>query len=164
MQVRLQLAKVLALLTRLAAKAMSAYASETVQMTKALCRDPFHEVNAEACDIAVLLNGEKITLYGLCEQRLASLLTTGECDCPSCAALWMAESLGLRLQPVAKELIAALLPLTTHKRHRVRAAALQAVGRTMHQGAHEMILEMVAFRLGPMPAALHARLGGDPKL
>ena len=39
-----------------------------------------------------------------------------------------------------------MLPLATHKRHRVRVAAVRAVGAVMHQGAHEMILEMVAFR------------------
>jgi hypothetical protein len=39
----------------------------------------------------------------------------------------------MRLQPAAKQLAAALLPLTTHKRHRVRIAALQALGPLMHQ-------------------------------
>lgn len=39
----------------------------------------------------------------------------------------------MRLQPMAKQLVAALLPLTTHKRHRVRVAALQALGPLMHQ-------------------------------
>ena len=50
------------------------------------------------------------------------------------------------MQPAAKDLVACVLPLTTHKRHRVRAAAVKAVGATMFQGAHEMILEMVAHR------------------
>lgn len=50
-------------------------------------------------------------------------------DHPSLAA----ETLGLRLQSVAKNLVAEALPLTTHKRHRVRIAALQAVRATMHQ-------------------------------
>ena len=39
----------------------------------------------------------------------------------------------MRLQPVAKQLVAAVLPLTTHKRHRVRIAALQALGPLVHQ-------------------------------
>lgn len=39
----------------------------------------------------------------------------------------------MRLQPVAKQLAAALLPLTTHTRHRVRVAALRALGPLMHQ-------------------------------
>ena len=56
------------------------------------------------------------------------------------------DALGMRLQPAAKDLVASVLPLTTHKRHRVRVAAIRAVGAIMHQGAHEMILEMVAFR------------------
>ena len=34
----------------------------------------------------------------------------------------------MRLQPAAKQLVAVVLPLTTHKRHRVRIAALQALG------------------------------------
>lgn len=57
---RLQLAKLLALLIRLAAKAVSAYASEAVHMAKTLCTDPFYEVNAEACGIVMLLNGEGV--------------------------------------------------------------------------------------------------------
>ena len=58
----------------------------------------------------------------------------------------LTDALGLRLQPAAKDLVATVLPLATHKRHRVRVAAVRAVGAVMHQGAHEMILEMVAFR------------------
>ncbi|KAG1672600.1 hypothetical protein FOA52_002080 [Chlamydomonas sp. UWO 241] len=72
-------------------------------------------------------------------------------------------SLGMRLQPAAKELVACLLPLTTHKRHRVRVAAIGAVGATMFQGAHEMILEMVAFR-DPNVVAIAAFYGDDLKV
>jgi hypothetical protein len=39
----------------------------------------------------------------------------------------------MRLQPVSKQLVAGLLPLTTHKRYRVRVAALRALGPLMHQ-------------------------------
>lgn len=39
----------------------------------------------------------------------------------------------MRLHSVSKQLVAQLLPLTTHKRHTVRIAALQAVKVTMHQ-------------------------------
>lgn len=42
-------------------------------------------------------------------------------------------ALGLRLQPVAKQMVATLLPLATAKRHRVRVAAVQAVRAAMHQ-------------------------------
>ncbi|KAG2499196.1 hypothetical protein HYH03_002777 [Edaphochlamys debaryana] len=73
------------------------------------------------------------------------------------------EHLGLRLQPVAKQLVAALLPLTTAKRHRVRVAALQALRPTMHQGAHEMILEMVAWR-DPNVIPVRAFYGDDLKV
>ena len=47
---------------------------------------------------------------------------------------------------MAKQLVANVLPLATHNRHKVRVAAIQAVRATMFQNAHEMILEMVAFR------------------
>ncbi|GFR41385.1 hypothetical protein Agub_g2068, partial [Astrephomene gubernaculifera] len=75
----------------------------------------------------------------------------------------MNEVLGMRLQPVAKQLVAALLPLTTAKRHRVRVAALQALRPTMHQGAHEMILEMVAWR-DPNVIPIKAFYGDDLKV
>ncbi|GBF95342.1 hypothetical protein Rsub_07770 [Raphidocelis subcapitata] len=58
----------------------------------------------------------------------------------------LAASLGVRLHPVSKQLAAALLPLTTHKRHRVRIAVLRALGPLLFQGAHEIILEMVGHR------------------
>ncbi|GLI68794.1 hypothetical protein VaNZ11_013291 [Volvox africanus] len=73
------------------------------------------------------------------------------------------EVLGLRLQPVAKQLVAVVLPLTTAKRHRVRIAALQALRPTMHQGAHEMILEMVAWR-DPNVIPIKAFYGDDLKV
>ena len=44
-----------------------------------------------------------------------------------------AAALGMRLMSVSKQLVAALLPLTTHKRHTVRIAALQAIRGIMHQ-------------------------------
>ncbi|MEW5306836.1 MAG: hypothetical protein WDW36_009274 [Sanguina aurantia] len=69
-------------------------------------------------------------------------------------------ALGLRLQPVAKELVAAVLPLTTHKRHRLRVAALRCLRPIMHHGAHEMILQMVAFR-DPNVIAIKAFYGDD---
>lgn len=54
--------------------------------------------------------------------------------------------MGRRLQPVSKGLVATLLPLTTHRRHRVRIAAVEAVRDVVFVGAHEMILEMIAWR------------------
>lgn len=39
----------------------------------------------------------------------------------------------MRLHSVSKQLVALVLPLTTHKRHPVRIAALQAVRGVMHQ-------------------------------
>lgn len=73
------------------------------------------------------------------------------------------ELLGLRLQPVSKQLVATLLPLATAKRHRVRVAALQALRVTMHQGAHEMVLEMVGWR-DPNVIPIAAFYGDDLKV
>lgn len=39
----------------------------------------------------------------------------------------------MRLGATSKELVAALLPLTTHKRYRVRVAAVEAIRDVMHQ-------------------------------
>lgn len=44
-----------------------------------------------------------------------------------------AGALGHRLGSTSKELVAALLPLTTHKRYRVRIAALGAIRDVVHQ-------------------------------
>lgn len=44
-----------------------------------------------------------------------------------------AACLGMRLHSVSKQFVAQLLPLTTHKRHTVRIAALQAIRVIMHQ-------------------------------
>jgi hypothetical protein len=41
--------------------------------------------------------------------------------------------LGRRLGSTSKELVAVLLPLTTHKSHRVRVAAIGAVRDVVHQ-------------------------------
>jgi hypothetical protein len=50
-----------------------------------------------------------------------------------CITAMTADALGLRLQPVSKQLVAATLPLTTAKRHKLRIAAVQAVRAIMHQ-------------------------------
>ncbi|KAG2440366.1 hypothetical protein HXX76_004471 [Chlamydomonas incerta] len=103
--------------------------------------------------------GEAVALVGsLCEDPFHGVQ---EEACAVVVAL--NEALGLRLQPVAKQLVAALLPLTTAKRHRVRLAALGALRPTMHQGAHEMILEMVAWR-DPNVVPVRAFYGDDLKV
>jgi hypothetical protein len=38
----------------------------------------------------------------------------------------------MRLSTISKDIVAALLPLTTHKRHRTRIAAIEAVRDVMH--------------------------------
>jgi hypothetical protein len=38
----------------------------------------------------------------------------------------------MRLQGASKQLVACLLPLATHRRQRVRVAALRAIKPTMH--------------------------------
>ena len=39
----------------------------------------------------------------------------------------LARTLGRRLQPLSKQLVAWIAPLTTHRRHRVRVAAVRAL-------------------------------------
>ncbi|KAF8058324.1 Dnaaf5 [Scenedesmus sp. PABB004] len=59
----------------------------------------------------------------------------------------LAATLGLRLGGTAKEVVAALLPLTTHSRHRVRVAAVEAVRDVVQlAGAHEALLGLVGWR------------------
>ncbi|EFJ44828.1 hypothetical protein VOLCADRAFT_106220 [Volvox carteri f. nagariensis] len=128
-EVRVALARLLRCLVTLAGKSFGGYAGEAVELVGALCEDPFHVVQEEACGVVVDMN----------------------------------DVLGLRLQPVARQLVAAVLPLTTAKRHRVRVAALQALRPTMHQGAHEMILEMVAWR-DPNVIPVKAFYGDDLKV
>lgn len=83
------------------------------------------------------------------------------CACECMAAL--ARTLGRRLQPTAKEVTAAVLPLTTHRRKAVRCAAVRAVRDLMFCGAHEMLLEMVAWR-DPNVVAIKAFYQPDPKV
>jgi hypothetical protein len=65
----------------------------------------------------------------------------------SCSCLeLMAAQLGRRLQPVCKELTAQVMGLLTHRRKVVRCAAIAATRRLMFCGAHEMLLDMVAWR------------------
>jgi hypothetical protein len=63
----------------------------------------------------------------------------------SCVEL-LARQLGKRLQPVCKELTAQSMGLLTHRRKAVRCAAIAATRRLMFCGAHEMLLDMVAWR------------------
>jgi hypothetical protein len=74
----------------------------------------------------------------------------------------LASRLERRLQPASKELIAAALPLTTHRRKAVRCAALHAVKHLVLCGGHEMILQMVAWR-DPNVVAVKAFYEPDPK-
>jgi hypothetical protein len=56
-------------------------------------------------------------------------------SCPpaaAAAAAAAADILGQRLQPVSKQLVADVLPLTTHTRFRVRVVALQTLTPLMH--------------------------------
>lgn len=80
----------------------------------------------------------------------------------SCIAL-LAQQLRRRLQPVSKQLLADVLPLTTHRRKAVRCAAVGAIRQVMFCGAHEMILDMVAWR-DPNSVAIKAFYEPDPKV
>lgn len=64
----------------------------------------------------------------MCHSECCTTNGTSSIDCVHHAA-----ALGMRLMGASKQLIAALLPLTTHKRHRVRVAAIQAINRVTHQ-------------------------------
>ena len=75
----------------------------------------------------------------------------------------VAARLGRRLQPASKELTAAVLPLTTHRRKAVRCAAIRAVRELVFVGAHEMVLEMVAWR-DPNLVAIKSFYEPDPKV
>ena len=82
----------------------------------------------------------------------------------ACASLeQLAQRLGRRLQPVSKELVASVLPLTTHRRKTVRCAAIGAVKQLVFCGAHEMILEMVAWR-DPNLVSIKSFYEPDPKV
>jgi hypothetical protein len=76
---------------------------------------------------------------------------------------FLATLLKRRMQAAAKELVAATLPLTTHNRSAVRCAAVQAVQYIVPCGAHEMILDMVAWR-DPNCIAIKAFYEPDPKV
>lgn len=81
------------------------------------------------------------------------------CDCMAA----LARQLRRRLQPVSKQLVADVLPLTTHRRKAVRGAAVRAARQLMFCGAHEMILDMVAWR-DPNSVAIKAFYEPDPKV
>ncbi|GIL43409.1 hypothetical protein Vafri_1181 [Volvox africanus] len=55
-EVRLALARLLHALVSLAGKSFGGYAGEAVELVAALCEDPFHEVQEEACAVVVTLN------------------------------------------------------------------------------------------------------------
>lgn len=119
---------------------------------------------------------------------LVSLLTKGEDECVSCApeavdilefavedshadvALLACESLealvhnlGRKLAPVSKNLAWMFFPNLTHRRAKVRVATLRAVRGLMHCGAHETILDLVAFQ-HPNLVPVKAFYGEDQKV
>ena len=55
---RLALARLLHTLVSLAGKSFGGYAGEAAALVEALCEDPFHEVQEEACAVVGALNGE----------------------------------------------------------------------------------------------------------
>ena len=78
-------------------------------------------------------------------------------------ALQLAQALGTQLWGVSKPMVAALMPLTTHRRSAVRVAALGALRLLMACGAQELILEMVAWR-DPNMVAIKAFYEGEVKV
>jgi hypothetical protein len=75
----------------------------------------------------------------------------------------LAQKLGRRLHAVSKELTASIMPLMTHRQKSVRCAAMQAVRKVVFCGAHEMLLDMVAWR-DPNTIAIKAFYEPDPKV
>eukprot|EP00892_Ulva_mutabilis_P010543 jgi/Ulvmu1/7861/UM004_0092.1 len=102
---------------------------------------------------------EVLTILRACMSDLFHEVVIPTCDC--LAAL--ARQLRRRLQPAAKQLVADVLPLTTHRRKAVRCAAVRAARQLMFCGAHEMILDMVAWR-DPNSVAIKAFYEPDPKV
>jgi len=75
----------------------------------------------------------------------------------------LARTLGRRLQPLSKQLVAWIAPLTTHRRHRVRVAAVRALQEVVMVGAHEMILELIAWK-DPNVVPIKAFYEGETKV
>ena len=91
--------------------------------------EPSEEVRlllARLLTLLVTLASKAISAYSGEVLEMATLMSCDpfyEVNIEACAAvLALNDALGLRLQPAAKQLVATLLPLTTHKRHRVRVA------------------------------------------
>lgn len=53
---------------------------------------------------------------------------------------------GIGLHQISKEFVANVAPLLLHRHSRVRIAAIETLSKLIQCGAHEMILELVAFR------------------
>jgi len=71
--------------------------------------------------------------------------------------------LGRRLAPVSKNLAWMFFPNLTHRRAKVRVATLRAIRGLMHCGAHETILDLVAFQ-HPNLVPVKAFYGDDQKV
>ena len=84
-----------------------------------------------------------------------------EAACRVCRALVAA--LGKRLHAVSKQLVAMLLPTTTHRRQKTRIAAIEALQDAMFCGGHEMILQMIAWQ-DPHQVAIKAFYEGEVKV
>lgn len=102
---------------------------------------------------------EVLCLLGACLSDPFHEVVIPTCNCMAV----LARQLRRRLQPVSKQLVADVLPLTTHRRKAVRCAAVRAVRQLMFCGAHEMILDMVAWR-DPNSVAIKAFYEPDPKV
>ncbi|KAF5842633.1 armadillo-type protein [Dunaliella salina] len=133
-------------------------------------KEPSEEVRLVLAQIVVLLirlGGKAISAYAAEVVGFVVVMSEDpfhEVVVQACAAVVELNAcLGMRLHSVSKQFVAQLLPLTTHKRHTVRIAALQAIKVVMHQNAHEMILEMIAWR-DPNMIPIKAFYGDDLKV
>ena len=119
------------------------------------CSDMYPRMNISCCQATQTLCGEEDFLY-----RSAADIR---------ALLFDIDVYGMRLFRISKDLLAAVAPLAQRRQQRVRVAAIRAIGSLVKCGAHEMILELVAFhhpniipvKVAPQLLSIHTSNWGD---
>lgn len=92
------------------------------------CRDTYSKVPTACCSVIQSLCGAYFS------ERLLWLI--------ACAVAIF----GMGLHQISKEFVANVAPLLLHRHSRVRIAATETLSKLIQCGAHEMILELVAFQ------------------
>eukprot|EP00899_Mesostigma_viride_P008339 jgi/Mesvir1/17506/Mv08768-RA.4 len=112
---------------------------------------------------------DKKALPSVAAEAAFMLMATAVDACPdvvmaSCSALELyCRSLGLKLRPIAKELVSAYMVPLLHRRSRVRVAVLRALRAVVPCGGQEKILELTAF-VDPNVIAIRAFYEGECKV